>query len=191
MGRVRFGVKNLYYALATDDGTGKLTYETPVAVPGAKSVSFDAEGEETEEYADNIEWFYGTTNNGYSGDLVFEDTAAADTFLEAVLGQTKDETTGATFETSDDEQREFALLWQFELKGSKETGKRTVLFRCYASRPSLSGETKGSGITVATNTVKIKAIPRISDDMIKASASSADTAYSTWFSKVVEKGTAA
>lgn len=189
MGRVRYGIKNLYYALATDDGTGKLTYETPVAVPGAKSVSFDAQGDTVSEYADNVLWYTSAANSGYSGDLVFEDTDAADTFLTAVLGLTKDSTTGAVFETAADSQKEFALLWQFELSGGEETGKRTVLYRCVASRPSLAGETKESGITVDTNTVTITAMPRISDDMVKASATSGATAYSTWFTNVVEKGT--
>ena len=191
MGRIRYGIKNLYYAIATDDGTGKLTYETPVAVPGAKSVSFDAQGDALKEYADNVLWFSATANSGYSGDLVFEDTAAADDFLTAVLGMTKDSTTGALFETASDTPKEFALLWQFELAGGDETGKRTVLYRCTASRPSLAGKTKESGISVDTNTVTITAMPRISDDMVKASATSDATAYSNWFSKVVEKGATA
>jgi phi13 family phage major tail protein len=108
-----------------------------------------------------------------------------------VLGMTKDSTTGALFETASDTPKEFALLWQFELAGGDETGKRTVLYRCTASRPSLAGETKESGITVDTNTVTITAMPRISDDMVKASATSDATAYSNWFSKVVEKGATA
>lgn len=191
MGRIRYGIRNLYYALATDDGTGKLTYQTPVAVLGAKSVSFDAQGDTITEYADNTLWFSTAVNSGYSGDLVFEDTAAADEFLSAVMGMTKDETTGAVFETASDTPKEFALMWQFELAGGKETGKRTVLYRCTASRPSLAGETKESSMTVDTNTVTITAMPRISDDMVKASCDSSATAYSTWFSKVPEKGAAA
>ncbi len=191
MGRIRYGIKNLFYAIATDDGSGKLTYGAPVSVPGAKSISLDPQGDTVSEYADNTLWFSATANSGYNGDLVFEDTAAAEEFLAAVLGLTKDATTGAIFETASDKQKEFALLWQFELAGGEETGKRTVLYRCVASRPSQSGATKEAGITVDTNSVKITAMPRINDDMVKASCTSGATSYSKWFSKVVEKGATA
>ena len=45
--KVFFGIKNVYYAVATDDGTGALTYATPVAIPGARSIGLSASGEMT------------------------------------------------------------------------------------------------------------------------------------------------
>ena len=45
------------------------SYENPKAIPGAVSISLDAEGESTPFYADGIVYFRSVTNNGYSGDL--------------------------------------------------------------------------------------------------------------------------
>lgn len=185
MGRIRYGIKNVHYAIATAGTGGALTYATPVALPGAKSMSLAPQGESFDEYADNVNWFHEDTNNGYSGDLVFEDTADADTFLVAVLGQTKDSTTGVVTEKVSDEPKEFALLGQFELAGDTETGKRWCFVRCTASRPTAEGQTKEGSITVNTNAVTITALPRISDDAVKKSCVSTDSAYSTWFSAVV------
>ena len=81
MGRIRYGIKNVHYAVATAGQDESLTYATPVAIPGAKSISLDAQGESVDEYADNVSWWHGDVNNGYSGTLEFEDTAASELFI--------------------------------------------------------------------------------------------------------------
>ncbi len=186
MGRIRYGIKNTHYAVVKTDNDGKLTYNTPVAILGSKSISLEAQGEEVTEYADDVTWFTETTNNGYSGSLEFEDTASADEFLIAVCGWTKDETTGEVVEKSTDEPKEFALLTQFSLAGEADgaKGKRVKFFRCKASRPSVAGNTKESSITVATNSVNITALPRLSDDKVKSTCVSSDSCYDTWFDSV-------
>lgn len=184
MGRIRYGIKNAHYALATDDGTGALTYGTPVAIPGAKSISLDAEGEDVDEYADDTTWFHTVTNNGYSGTIEFEDTASADAFLEDVLSLNKDAVTGKVTEKASDQPKEFAFGAQFTLAGGTETAKRFWLVRVTASRPSIAGETKESSIAVQTNTINIKAVPRISDDTVKHTCVSTDSVYANWFTDV-------
>lgn len=185
MGRIRFGLKNLYYAIATEGTGGALTYATPVALPGAKNIALSANGDSFDEPADNVVWYHGDTNSGYTGTLEFEDTADSDTFLTAVLGQTKD-TDDVIWESASDTPKEFALLGQFELAGGAENGKRFALLRCTISRPELAGQTKEpSGLTVNTNTVNITAMPRINDDMVKASCDSESDAYDDWFTAVV------
>lgn len=183
MGRIRYGIKNLHYALATTGEGGALTYATPVALPGAKALSLSPTGDALDEYADNVRWYHLDSNQGYEGTLEVEDTAELDTFLQAVLSWQRGQG-GALFEHASDQQLEFALLGQFELAGGTETGKRFALFRCIIARPELSGQTKEESITVNTNTLNLTVLPRVNDDLVKASCTSEATAYSTWFEAV-------
>jgi phi13 family phage major tail protein len=185
MGKIKFGIKNVHYAVATDDGTGALTYAKPVALPGAKSMTLSAEGDDTEEYADDGLWFKETSNNGYSGSI--ETEGLPDEFLTDVMGQTKNTTTGAITERSSDVIKEFALLFEFSFKGdAKLTSKRGVMYRCKPSRPDVAGSTKEKSISATTSTLNISAMPRLNDNIVQASAVNTDTAYSSWFEKVYE-----
>lgn len=178
--KIKYGIKNVYYAVATDDGTGTLTYATPVAIKGAVSLSLDIQGDVNTFYADNIAYFTTSANNGYQGDL--EVALIPDSFREAILGETLD-TKGFYVERSDDTQKEFALLFQFE---GDENATRHCLYRCTASRPSISGETQEESIEPQTETITLTAMPRISDSVIKSRCPASANDYDTWFSAVVE-----
>lgn len=62
--KIRYGIKNCYYAVATITSTGAATYSTPVAMPGAVSLSLDAQGETSPFYADNIVYYTSVSNSG-------------------------------------------------------------------------------------------------------------------------------
>ena len=71
--KVKYNLKNVHAAKLTetadDGGTPVFAYAAPKAIPGAVSISLDAEGETSPFYADGIVYFRSVTNNGYSGDL--------------------------------------------------------------------------------------------------------------------------
>lgn len=70
--KVKYNLKNVHAAKLTEtvtDGVSTFTYAKPQAIPGAVSISLDAEGESSPFYADGIVYFRSVTNNGYSGDL--------------------------------------------------------------------------------------------------------------------------
>lgn len=183
--RIRYGISNCYYAVATTGTGGALTYATPVAMPGAVAVSLEANGEDLTEYADNVEWYKQAINNGYTGTLELEEIP--ESFRTAVMGEEKD-TANVLWENSTANTKEFALLFQFEIGDDVSvTGKRTALLRCKASRPQISGNTKAANITPEHETLNLSCMPRINDNYVKASAESTSASYANWFSAVVTK----
>ena len=67
--KVRFGLKNVYYAKLTEGSTN--SFATPVAVPGAVSMTLDSNVANGTFYADNISYYTTFSNNGYTGTLEF------------------------------------------------------------------------------------------------------------------------
>lgn len=67
--KVRFGLKNCYYAKAAFDEDGNVSYAKPVRLPGAVSIGLDPEGESENFYADDIVYVVLNNNAGYEGDL--------------------------------------------------------------------------------------------------------------------------
>lgn len=180
--KIKYGLSKVYYAVATDDGTGELTYAAPVAIPGAVNLQMDAEGETSPFYADNIVYWTGVANNGYTGSL--EVARIPDSFREDVLGETAD-TNGVSFEKSDAKTVEFALLFQFE---GDANAVRHCFYRCTASRASVTGATSESSITPQTETLNLTAMARINDSIVKSRCdeTTAPTQYAAWYTNVYE-----
>ena len=181
--KITYGIEQVYYAKATDDGTGTLTYATPVAIPGARSISLSASGENTKWYADNIVYFSGENNNGYEGDLVV--AMLPDSFRTDILGEVLD-AKGFYVETSGNQTAEFALLFQFE---GDQNGTRHCFYRCTAKRPAVASSTVEDSIEPNEQTITITAVPRISDKVVKANCpytSDVSSSYQSWYTAVQE-----
>ena len=182
--KIKYGIKNVYYAIGTPQTNGSMTYTTPVAFPGAVSLSLDPQGENTPFYADNVVYWVGNGNNGYSGDL--EIARVIDSFKENVLGDIKDGKT-VLIENANANIVHFALLFQFE--GDVKATKH-IMYNCTCSRPSAAGTTKNESIEPATETVTITATSiynaTLDTDIVKAeaTANSDSTTYNSWFSAV-------
>ena len=183
--KVKYGLKNVYYAKATvDAATNTATYATPVAWPGAVSLSLDAEGETTKFRADNIDYWVGQSNNGYSGD--FESALIPDSFRKDILGEVED-ANGVLAEDAGAKTVHFALLFQFE---GDANATRHVLYNCTATRPSVSGATTDENIEPQTETLTLTAVSihnaSLNKDLVKAKCGESDTPYSSWFSAVYQ-----
>lgn len=185
--RVKYGLKNVYYAVATLDSSNVATYGTPVAWPGAVNLSLDAEGGTTKFRADNIDYWVGQSNNGYSGD--FESALIPDSFRRDVLGDITD-TAGVMVEDAGAKTVYFALLFQFE---GDDKNTRHVMYKCSATRPSVSGATTEEEIEPQTETLTLTATAvhnsSIDADVVKARCLESDTPYSNWFDAVYQPTT--
>lgn len=181
--KVKYGLKNVYYAKATiDAATNTATYTTPVAWPGAVSMSLDAQGEQTKFRADNIDYWIGEANNGYQGD--FESALIPDSFKKDILGFVTD-TNGALIEDVNAKTVHFALLFQFE---GDANATRHVFYNVTCNRPSVTGNTTQETIEPQTETVTFTATAihnaTINKDIVKASVNETSGAYTTWTGSV-------
>ena len=184
MGKVLYGIKNVYVAKLTEANDGTITYGTPFAVKGATGFSPDPQGEKTVFYADNMIYFSKDQNNGYEGDLTV--AVLPEDFLKQILGRTED-ANGAIIENADDKQERFALM--FEADGDPKA-RRFVYYDCTASRPTREHSTTEDTITVGTESVTVTIAPRSSDRAIGAYMEKTDdntASYNAWFTTVYEK----
>lgn len=175
--KIKYGIKNVYYAVATIAADNSATYTTPVALPGAVSLSLEPQGDTSPFYADNIVYYTSVANNGYEGDL--ELAKVPDSFLTDVLGYTAD-TNSVLYEDANAPVVHFALIFQFE---GDVHAKRHVVYNCTAARPSVSGSTKEESIEPQTETITITAttIRALDKDIVKASCTpSESTQYNAW-----------
>lgn len=147
--KIKYGLSRVYYAKATIDvSTGKATYTTPVAIPGAVSLSMDPSGESNKFYADNVAYATFAANAGYEGEL--EVAMIPDSFRTDILGEVIDsdimvEKSGATATP-------FALLFQFE---GDEDATRHVFYNCTAARPNVGSKTTEESVEVQTETINL------------------------------------
>ena len=178
--KVKYNLKNVHAAILTKGDDGTFTYATPVAIPGAVSLSLDAEGDSSPFYADGVVYFRSTANNGYSGDL--EIALIPEWFRTDVLQEEKD-SNGVLIERSDvTESVYFALLFEFD---GDVNAIRHVLYNCTASRPSIESQTKESSIEPGTETLALTADLR-EDGLVKSRTGdeTSTATYNNWYKTV-------
>ena len=181
--KIKYNLKNVHAAVMTATVTSGVTsysYGTPQAIPGAVSISLDAEGESSPFYADGIVYYRTFANNGYSGDL--EIALIPEWFRTEILKETLD-AKGVLVERADNtDSVKFALLFEFD---GDVNSIRHVLYNCAASRPSIESETKEDTIEPGTETLSLTADPR-EDGLVKSRTGDTTdaTTYANWYKSV-------
>lgn len=183
--KVKYGLKNVFYAVATiNELDNTATYGTPKPWPGGVSLTQDAQGDTTKFRADNIDYWVGTSNNGYSGDL--ESALIPNSFKSDVLGEIED-ANGVFVEDAGAKTVHFALMFQFE---GDVNATRYVLYNCTATRPSVTGSTTEETLEPQTETVTITAVSihnaALDKDLVKGRIAEGETQYATWFDAVYQ-----
>ena len=181
--KVKYNLKNVHAAKLTEtvtEGVTTYSYATPQAIPGAVSITLDAEGDSSPFYADGIVYFRSYANNGYSGDL--EIALIPEWFRTEILKEVLD-TNGVLVEKADNaESVKFALLFEFD---GDERAIRHVMYNCSASRPSIESSTKEETIEPGTETLSMTADPR-EDGLVKSRTgdTTAKATYDGWYQSV-------
>lgn len=178
--KVKYNLKNVHAAKLTKESSGTFTYGKPKPIPGAVSISLEAEGESSPFYADGIVYFRSTSNNGYSGDL--EIALIPEWFRTEILKETLDSNGVLVEKATITSTESFALLFEFD---GDVKAIRHVLYNCSASRPSIESETKEESISPGTEKLSLTADPR-EDGLVKSRTgdTTQDTAYQNWYKSV-------
>lgn len=182
--KVKFNICNVHYAPITVSEDGTVTFATPVAMPGAVSISMDPTGEPESFYADGVEYYVINNNQGYDGDL--ELAMIPESFRTDILKEETDDNQ-VLVENANSETGSFALLFEFDGDIRKI---RHVLYNCSASRPSIESKTNEEGKEVQTETLTVKARP-MANGYVKAKTgdTTTETVYNNWYKSVYEPNT--
>ena len=177
--KVKFNICNVHYAIVRLNIDGTATFDTPIPMPGAVSLSLDPNGEPKNFYADGFAYYTISNNMGYDGDL--ELALIPESFRRDVLKETID-SNGVLIENSNVETESFALLFEFDGDVRKI---RHVMYYCSASRPTIESQTNEDEIEVKTEKLTIKAAP-LGNGLVKAKTGddTNDEVYLNWYSEV-------
>ena len=177
--KVKYNLKNAHYAMLQTSEEGVVSFGTPVALPGAVSISLDANGEPENFYADGTAYYVINNNMGYDGDL--ELAMIPEDFRVSALNENLDDNK-VLIEDANSELNRFALLFEFD---GDVKHIRHVLYNCSASRPGIEGKTNEENREVQTETLSIKATPLASGVVKAKTGDSTDAAvYADWYKAV-------
>lgn len=182
MNKIKFGLKNVHYAIITEeaiDGTVTVNYATPVPHRGAVTLVLNSTAEKTSIAADDIaEYATAYDNKGYDGELEMHNLD--DDFRVNVLGEKKD-ANNVIYESEDTQPKKIALL--FEMAGDKKK-TRHILYNCSVSKPNLETSTKGGSIESKSDKLTFSASASADKGHIKAKINQGDAQYENWFKTV-------
>lgn len=177
--KVKYNICNVHYALLSYGEDGSVSFGTPVAMPGAVSLSLDPNGEPSNFYADGYAYYTISNNMGYEGDL--ELAMVPESFRTDVLKESLDDNF-VLVEDANVETAAFALLFEFDGDYKKI---RHVLYNCAAARPNIESSTTEEEIEVKTETLSINASP-LPNGYVKARTGDTTTTvvYDAWYQSV-------
>lgn len=177
--KVKYNLKNAHYAMLQTSDEGVISFDTPVALPGAVSISLSANGEPENFYADGTAYYVINNNMGYDGDL--ELAMIPEDFRVSALNETLDDNK-VLIENANSELNRFALLFEFDGDVKRI---RHVLYNCSASRPGIEGKTNEESREVQTEKLTIKATPLPSGVVKAKTGNTTDSSvYGDWYKSV-------
>lgn len=157
MGKVRFGISDVYYSKITEttaSGVTSITYATPVAIKGAVSLTLDVQGDTNDFYADNGVYASFDSNNGFSGSLTIADVP--ESVYTDLLGYYKDSTSGMLTELAEANEVYFGMMCKVS---SNEDPIGFKFYKCALSRPAFAANTTTESIDPDTQELSLRVMP--------------------------------
>lgn len=181
--RIKYGLKNVHYAVVIGDAENGITYGTPIPIPGSVNLSLKANVEKVLIAADDDpEYATLYDNKGYEGEIEMQ--VIPDSFAADVLGDETD-TNGVIIEGSTAKPNPIALLFEFD--GDKKK-IRHIMYNCSVTKPDIESSTKGDKAESKTDKLAFTAAPAKDTGNIKAKCYQGNDQYATWFTTVYLSG---
>ena len=184
--KVKFGLKNVHYAIATETttlGVTTTTYGTPAAFPGAVSLEVNPSSSDATVFRADDSDYYIVSGSEQGFDGSFECANIPESFETDVLGATTDDN-GVIVEFASDEIKYVALM--FEINGDA-SARRYLVPKVKFAKPGISAETTGeNGNEPKTTTLDFTASPRPDDGLARVHTgdNTDSTTYNGWFTTV-------
>lgn len=181
--KVLIGLDNFYYSIITTDTSAGVTYQTPVALKGAVSVSVNPNSEVTTLFADDGPYDTAESIGQIEVDMTIADMSQED--YAAIMGHTI--SGGVMTELASDSPVD--LAFGFRAKRSNGAYSYMWLLKGKFSKPEVKHETKSDKLNFQTLTFKGKFVQRTYDGKYKLSTRTDANDYTTsigsaWFTVV-------
>ncbi len=173
--KVEFGLSELHVGTYTVAQDGTVTLGTPYAQKGAVSLSVDAESDSNDFYADNVKYWSGFSDNGFTGSL---EVAKFDTeFKTSFLGY--EELTGGGIAAVKNANLPNVYI-AFQTEGDAE-GRRVIMYNCQLGAISREYSTIEDTKEPVTESLDITVTGDNGTGITMVSYKPTDTAYATLF----------
>lgn len=179
--KIVFGLKNVHYAVITEDVDGVHTYGAPVPLRGATEISLEPVGEQSNFYADDTLFYTTVSNQGYTTTLTIANISRE--FRTDVLGETLEGTDNVLTEKNTANPKLIAFMFEFD---GDQKAVRHVLYNCTCARPTITSATKTETAEPTPQELVLTAAPRPQDGIVKRSttAETPDAVYDAWYDAV-------
>lgn len=168
------GFDKLYYAVMTDEETE--TYETPVWLPGARTLNLSPSVESEDLAGDDMIYHTEDALNYYDIELNIAELDTAD--QAAILGK-KVDSAGGIIDSTNDIAPYVALMYRRRMANGKY--RYTVIYKTKFAPTEENAETRGTTPVFQTPTLTGKAIPLASNGEFRRAYTEGDTSVTPEF----------
>lgn len=173
--KVMFGVSNLYFGTYTVNDQGSVVLGAPMHVPGTVNISLEAESEENSFYADNVKYWSGYSDNGYTGEV--ENALFDDEFKIAFMNYIRLDDGGIAQIKG---QQNKAVYMMFQADGDVEN-RRMILYNISLGQITREHATTEDSTEPQTATLPFSVSGDNTTGITRVSYAPTDAVYNTMF----------